>query len=304
MDRPRPQDLHAKNLLAIYDVLLDIEEARQLDPDRVVFALLPKIVRFAELMPADSIGLRDNYCEARWKAIKYLERIGVVHNVIPHEGNHRWETYVEVGPDQSEFPVFYAEIEIEYKSRTGPKANSKSQTSSAAAGNKVFVIHGRDERLRQAMFAFLRCVGLQPIEWVEAVALTGKSAPYVGEILDVAFASAQAIVVMITGDDEARLKKELHQQAEPPHETELTPQARPNVLFEAGMAMARDPERTVLVEFGRLRPFSDIGGRHTIKMDGSTEKRQELAMRLQRAGCGVKTTGTDWHRVGDLKPSS
>jgi len=177
MIRANPQDLHAKNLVVIYDVLLDIEEGRQLDPERIVFALLPKIVRFAELMPADSIGLRDNYWEARWKAIKYLERIGVVRNVIPHEGNHRWETYVEVSAHSSEFPIFYAEIEREYKRRTAPAAISTRQSSPTSAGNKVFVVHGRDLRLRDGMFTFLRSISLDPIEWIEAVAMTGKSAP-------------------------------------------------------------------------------------------------------------------------------
>jgi predicted nucleotide-binding protein len=38
---------------------------------------------------------------------------------------------------------------------------------------KVFVVHGRNEKARIAMFAFLRAIGLQPIEWSEAVSLTG-----------------------------------------------------------------------------------------------------------------------------------
>jgi hypothetical protein len=34
---------------------------------------------------------------------------------------------------------------------------------------KVFVVHGRDEKLRSDMFGFLRALGLNPIEWREAV---------------------------------------------------------------------------------------------------------------------------------------
>jgi predicted nucleotide-binding protein len=166
----------------------------------------------------------------------------------------------------------------------------------------VFVIHGRDERLRAGMFDFLRSLDLSPMEWSRAVGLTGKSAPYVGEVLDAAFSNAQAVVVLLSPDDVARLRPELCGQAEPAHEVNLTYQARPNVLFESGMAMARHPDRTILVEIGALRPFSDVGGRHTIRMDNSPKKRQEIAQRLEKAGCPVNLSGTDWQTTGDMRP--
>jgi predicted nucleotide-binding protein len=166
----------------------------------------------------------------------------------------------------------------------------------------VFVIHGRDERLRAGMFDFLRSLDLNPMEWSYAVGLTGKSAPYVGEILDAAFSHAQAVVVLLSPDDMARLRPELCGKSEPPHEVNFTHQARPNVLFESGMAMARHPDRTILVEIGTLRPFSDVGGRHTIRMDNSPKKRQEIAQRLQKAGCPINLSGTDWQTAGDMRP--
>ena len=167
----------------------------------------------------------------------------------------------------------------------------------------VFVIHGRDERLRAGIFEFLRSLDLKPLEWTEAVKFTGKGSPYIGEILDAAFSHAQAVVVLFTPDDEARLLQALWKEGEPAHETQLTPQARANALFEAGMAIARDPDRTILVEIGDLRPFSDIGGRHTIRMDNSPQKRQDLALRLQAAGCEVNLSGTDWQTTGELTPA-
>ncbi len=296
------QELHSENLLAILDVLLDIEQESQLNPGRIAFPLMRQIIRFSQLMPADSIGMRDHYCESRWKAVKFLERIGVVQDVKMLEGNHRWENYIELEPLQPKSQKFLNAVGEEYSRRSGAKQATKEERGAPSGGTKVFVVHGRDVRLRDGMFTFLRSIGLEPIEWAQAVALTGKASPYIGQILETAFANAQAIVVMLTGDDEARLRLELRQAKEPPHETELTPQARPNVLFEAGMAMAHNPDRTVLVEFGHLRPFSDVAGRHSVKMDGSIEKRQELAQRLEKAGCTVRMTGTDWHSAGDLGP--
>ena len=36
----------------------------------------------------------------------------------------------------------------------------------------VLVVHGRNEDLRRSMFEFLRSIGLNPIEWSMAVAMT------------------------------------------------------------------------------------------------------------------------------------
>ena len=165
---------------------------------------------------------------------------------------------------------------------------------------QVFVVHGRNQRARDAMFAFLRSIDLHPLEWNEAVCATGRPMPYIGEILDTAFSQAGAVVVLMTPDDKARLREAFRSPNEPPHETELTGQARPNVLFEAGMAMGRNPARTILVELGILRPFTDVAGLHVIRMDGSSQRRQELAQRLESTGCPVNLDGTDWHTAGDF----
>jgi predicted nucleotide-binding protein len=164
---------------------------------------------------------------------------------------------------------------------------------------KVFVVHGRNAPARSAMFAFLRAIGLNPIEWSEAVQMTGEGSPYIGQVLDTAFDSAQAIVVLFTPDDVAYLRGEYASGEDDP---EIAPkgQARPNVLFEAGMAMGRDAKRTVLVELGQLRPFSDIGGRHAIRIDNSAQTRHALAQRLLSAGCAVNLTGSDWLTAGEF----
>ena len=186
---------------------------------------------------------------------------------------------------------------------SGVMPKSESSGLSTPHPEDVFVVHGRDGALRDSMFAFLRAIGLHPLEWSEAIAATGHPSPYVGEVLDRAFSMAQAIVVLLSPDDEARLKPHFIRPSDPSYESDLTGQARPNVLFEAGMAMARDPRRTILVEIGVLRPFSDIGGRHVVRLDNTTERRQDLAGRLDSAGCRVNLRGTDWHRVGILVPT-
>lgn len=173
-------------------------------------------------------------------------------------------------------------------------------SGNAVDARKVFVIHGRNERARKGLFDFLRSMGLDPIEWSEAITMTGQGSPYIGGVLDAAFANAQAIVVLQTPDDVAYL----HESLTYPGDSECVPQMqpRPNVIFEAGMAIGRDERRTVLVELGEVKIFSDIHGRHVVRLDNSIKKRQDLAVRLQTAGCSVRLTGTDWHEAGDLTP--
>lgn len=164
---------------------------------------------------------------------------------------------------------------------------------------QVFVVYGRNGGARRAVFAFLRSIGLVPIEWSQALAATGKASPYIGEVLDAALAAAQAVIVLWTPDEIVSLRPEYADGEDDP---EVSPafQARPNVIFEAGLAIGRAPDRVVLVELGRVRHFSDVIGRNTVRLDNSVASRQELAVRLRTAGCPVDLSGTDWHTVGDF----
>jgi predicted nucleotide-binding protein len=166
----------------------------------------------------------------------------------------------------------------------------------------VFVVHGRNTKLRDQFYDFLRAIDLHPIEWAEAMEEARKPSAHIGEIVDAAFTRAGAVLVILSPDDEARLRKEFRAMNDPSHEKELTGQARPNVLFEAGMAFATHKDRTVLVQTGHTRPFSDVAGRYVIRFDGSPEKRKELAASLKAAGCPVNDSGTDWLSAGDFSP--
>jgi hypothetical protein len=146
------------------------------------------------------------------------------------------------------------------------------------------------------MFRFLRALGLHPIEWTEATSATSSGTPYVAEILDQAFAQAQAVVVLMTGDDLACLRERFRHRAESADELELTPQARPNVLFEAGMALGRFPDRTILVTLGTLRPFTNIGGRYPVVLKGRVGLK-DLRNRLEAAECRIRPKNADWLAV-------
>jgi predicted nucleotide-binding protein len=183
----------------------------------------------------------------------------------------------------------------------GKKAASRERPSRRSA-RRVAVVHGRDTAQKKSMFRFLRAIGLSPIEWTEAVKATKKASPYIGEVLDKAFEQAGAVVVLLTPDDVAQLRPQFRKKGDPDYEATLTGQARPNVLFEAGMAFGRHPASTILVEIGDLRPFSDVGGRHVVRLNDHAESRRDLANRLEAAGCDVNLDGSEWLSEGEFGP--
>ena len=167
---------------------------------------------------------------------------------------------------------------------------------------RVWVIHGRNKKLVEDVFAFLRAIGLDPIEWSEARAGTYISSPHITDILKTGFNYAQAFVVILTGDDEAKLCNEYIKPDDAPYEKRLTRQARQNVIFEAGMAFGRDPDRIVFIKQGNIRPFSNISGIHILELDNTPESRIDFASRLRSAGCDILdlTSRKDWLKIGDF----
>lgn len=185
------------------------------------------------------------------------------------------------------------------KTSTPVRRQSKPKKSEKSS-KIVFVVHGRDHKTRDELFALLKAFKLTPLEWNEAIKRTKKAAPYVGEILDVAFKDAAAIVVLLTPDDLAKLKPKFHSNKDHSYETTLFGQARPNVIFEAGMALGRKDGQTVLVQVGMVKPFSDVGGRHIVQLNNSFASKQQLAIKLRNAGCDVDDSNKEWPSAGDF----
>jgi predicted nucleotide-binding protein len=182
-------------------------------------------------------------------------------------------------------------------SRKGRKTIGRTKNPS---GNKVWIVYGRNDSIRKSLFEFLHSLGLQPIEWNSALAATRKGSPHIAEVLEAGFSKAIATVILFTPDDEAKLKDEFIKRNDLRFERKLTGQPRPNVLFEAGMAFGRHPEKTIIVQVGKIRPISDLSGRHITHLSDSFESRHQLIGKLRTAGCPVDDTGDDWHTAGNF----
>lgn len=211
--------------------------------------------------------------------------IGIANTGSGRIDNHGPQAF---GPGSTAIGVPGAQTRPEHALTTG----ARPSPDDVARG--VFVVHGRDEQLRSAMFDLLRKLGLVPREWESLVAETGEASPFLGQVVARATQVTRAALVLLSPDDIVTLHPGLHARREARHEVEPGCQARPNVLVELGMALIAYPERTVIVECGAMRPIADLNGRNVIRFDGSVAAIRKLARRLSVAGCAVDESGTDW----------
>jgi hypothetical protein len=49
--------------------------------------------------------------------------------------------------------------------------------------NSIFVVHGRDVQLNTDMFAFLRAIGLNPLEWSQAIKGAKGANPHIDDVI-------------------------------------------------------------------------------------------------------------------------
>jgi predicted nucleotide-binding protein len=166
-----------------------------------------------------------------------------------------------------------------------PSPAAKAPAAPADVTRNVFVVHGRDEPARTALFDFIKALGLHPLGWETLVRYTGSSSPYLRDVIMQGIASAQAAVVLMTPDDEVRLHPDLRLPNERQHELSPGLQARPNVLLELGMALATYAERTIVLYVGEHRPIADLAGLNYVQLTGDGECLDKLADRLRTAGC-------------------
>jgi hypothetical protein len=127
----------------------------------------------------------------------------------------------------------------------------------------VFIIHGRNSKARMEMGIFLRACGLTPINFSDLRAEMGGT-PTVDRIVDEGMQRAQGVIALFTPDEFACLRPEFKRK-EDRIEDVARWQARPNVIFEAGMAFGRDRNRVVFVLLGEPTLFTDVAGVHVLR---------------------------------------
>jgi predicted nucleotide-binding protein len=175
---------------------------------------------------------------------------------------------------------------------------SRARPIKTTKNNTIFVVHGRDRRLNEDIFAFLRALGLNAVEFSQAIAEATGANPNITKVVKGALERAQGVLVMFSPDEEARLKGKFRIHGD---STRLEGQSRLNVIFEAGIALGAHPEKTLLIEVGNVRKISDIAGMHILCLTNDATSRKELAERLRKKlKLKVNTTGNHWLTTGDF----
>ncbi len=184
---------------------------------------------------------------------------------------------------------------------SNPRANIKNGRAKpikTTKNNTIFLVHGRDRTLNEDMFNFLRALGLNAVEFSQAINATAGANPNLTKVVKGALKRAQGVLVMFSPDEEARLKKKFRTNRD---SSSLQGQSRLNVIFEAGIALGTHPEKTLLIEVGDVRSISDIAGMHIPRLTNDSSSRKELAQRLKtKLKMKVNTSGDYWLTVGNF----
>ena len=144
-------------------------------------------------------------------------------------------------------------------------------------GNKVFIIHGRDDGVKGDVALFVRDLGLkeiildrQPNEGL--IAILDK---FEREAKKADFA-----IALLTPDDVGALKDEAAEQ--------LKPRARQNVIFELGYFIGKlGRKRVCLLLKGELENPSDLDGILYVSMNSPNGWKLELAREMKQAGLPI-----------------
>lgn len=153
---------------------------------------------------------------------------------------------------------------------------SPVQLRLSAAGDKVFVVHGHDIGLREAVARFITSLGLKPIILSEQPNEGRTIIEKFEKNIDVNFA-----VVILSPDDEAHAAGQKKEQR---------PRARQNVILELGYFMGKlGRDRVCPLYRSGVELPSDIHGLAYVEMDDRGAWKMDLIRELRRAGLPVAT---------------
>ena len=209
----------------------------------------------------------------------------------PYEDKQRWDTY-DLAPniDFYRYDVttkikrlggIRAQLALLERPSDTPQCTSDNEesldTSQSVFGNKVFIVHGRDDGVKGDVALFVRDLGLQEIilERQPNDGLIAILDKFEREAKKAGFA-----IALLTPDDVGALKDKADSQ--------LKPRARQNVIFELGYFIGKLGRKKVcLLLKGKLENPSDLDGMLYVSMNSPNGWKLELAREMKQAGLPI-----------------
>ena len=110
-------NLKGDNFLAVLDVMIDIKNEIEIMADEILIPILQTKIKFPDLLPMDSINMRDRYGNIRWKATQFLEKNRIIEGFKIHDGSHRWYSLLEITVEKEKFLKEYNKIKEKFNRR-------------------------------------------------------------------------------------------------------------------------------------------------------------------------------------------
>jgi len=155
------------------------------------------------------------------------------------------------------------------------KYNNKATIKALPKNNSVFIVHGHDEALKEAVARFLEKIGVTPVILHEQI---NSGMTIIEKFEDFAKRAGFAIVLM-TPDDYGYPSG---------HEEQKKARPRQNVVLELGYFVAKlGRNKTLVLTKGDLELASDFAGVVYETVDNSEGWKWKLAKELKSAGFDV-----------------
>ena len=158
------------------------------------------------------------------------------------------------------------------------EASEPKDVAKTARGGGIFLVHGRDEAVKETVARFLDRVTESGVTILHEQADRGRT---IIEKFEEHAAAAGYAVVLLTGDDEGRMRGE----------DELRPRARQNVILELGFFVGTLGRGQVALLYGEgVELPSDIQGVLFLPLDEGGVWKTKLAGEMLDAGVSVDPT--------------
>jgi hypothetical protein len=137
----------------------------------------------------------------------------------------------------------------------------------------AFIIHGQDAEPRNELARFLRSLGVNVLSFHQAASSRSSVRMILKTVLS-GIKQADVVIVLFTPDEQAVFHNPRSgtYHGRPGDSKWEGWEARPNVIFEAGIAIGVAGKKTIIARLGPVRDFSDLGGIDYVDLDRDDAK--------------------------------